>query len=275
LVDELISKGPPANVHDRFSVPLTSQVMCVLLGVPQDDIPCFREWAGDGVEGAAVPSADGMEKLMSYAEQLLAQRRAMPADDAVSALLAAGTGSGKVHAVRSVKLLAGMLAFGWQTPASMIESGIALLLVHPAQRQLLREQPTLMPRAVDEILRLSRAPLAIEGGIHRQARADVTVGGVAIRKGDMILLDLMEANRDSDVFPDPERFDIRRDPNPHLAFGYAFYMCNFARLARSEIGIGLAALLDGLPGLRLAAQTDMSAPDSIWKESTEKLTVVW
>jgi cytochrome P450 len=274
LVDELISEGPPADLHHRYSVPLTSQVMCALLSVPPDDIARFREWAEDGQAGPdAALSADGMAGLMSYAEHLIAHRRGKPADDTISALLRAGAGSEKVHETRTAGLLAGMLAFGWQTPASIIDSGVLLLLAHPGQRRLLQGDPALITGAANEVLRLSRPPLAVEGGVHRHAHADVEVDGVTIQTGDMILLDLMEANRDSQVFPDPERFEIRRDPNPHLSFGYAFYMCNFARLARSEIGIGLATLLGGIPGLQLAEQGHM--PVSPWKEGPGKVTVIW
>lgn len=269
LVADLISEGPPANVHDRYSVPLTSQVMCALLGAPTDDIVRFREWAGDGKDqGSPVPPDDGMGHLMSYAECLVAQRREEPADDAISALLRAAPGSAKAHEGRVIRLLAGMLAFGWQTPASIIDSGVLLFLANPEQRQLLQADPALVTQAADEVLRLSRPPLAVEGGVHRHAHADVEVGGVMIRTGDMVLIDLVEANLDSEVFPDPERFEIRRDPNPHLSFGYAFYMCNFARLARTEIGIGLATILNGIPGLQLQSA-------SPWKESMDKLTVVW
>jgi cytochrome P450 len=277
LVDDLVREGPPADVHDKYSVPLTAQVMCSLLGVPTADIARFREWAGDGQDGdGRAPSGDGMAQLMAYAEGLVAQRRGTHADDAVSALLGAASGSMRAHEGRVIRLLAGMLAFGWQTPASMIDSGVLLLLAHPAQRQLLQANPALVTRAADEVLRLSRPPLAVEGGVHRQAHADVDVGGVTIRTGDLVILDLMEANRDSQVFPDPERFEIRRDPNPHLAFGYAFYMCNFSRLARTEIGIGLTTILDGIPGLQPPDQAhNWSASDPSRKESLGKLALVW
>jgi cytochrome P450 len=276
-VDDLVGAGPPADVHDGYSVPLTSEVICTLLGVPTADVSRFREWAGEGRNGSTPgPSADGMARLTGYAQDLVARRRGAHADDAVSALLAAAPGSTKVHEGRVIRLLAGMLAFGWQTPASMIDSGVQLMLAHPAQRQLLRENPALLTRAVDEVLRLSPPPLAVEGGVHRHAHADVDVGGVTIRTGDLVLLDLMAANRDSGVFPDPERFEIRRDPNPHLSFGYAFYACNFSRLARTEIGIGLTTILDGIPGLQLPDQADNSPPpDSVRRQSTGKLAVVW
>jgi cytochrome P450 len=274
LLDEMISAGPPADVHEIYSTSLTAQVMCELLSVPPGDISLFREWAQEGDDNTPMP--DGMGKLMSYAEQLMAERGDEPAEDAVSALLMARAGSEKAHALRSAKLLAGMLAFGWQTPAAMIDSGVELLLANPAQRQLLDEQPALISRAVEEVLRLTRAPLAVEGGVHRRAYTDVEVGDVTVRAGDKVLLDIVAANRDSEVFPDPERFDIRRDPNPQLTFGYAYYMCNFARLARSEIGIGLATLFGGIQGLRLEAQPDLPAAGTAGQGRQEdQLTVAW
>lgn len=276
-VADLISEGPPADVHDRYSAPLTAQVMCALLGVPTADIAHFREWAGDAQDrDNSGPSADGMGHLTSYAERLVAQRRREPAEDTISDLLRAAPGSAKAHEGRVVKLLAGMLGFGWQTPASIIDSGVLLFLANPEQRQLLQADPALVTQAADEVLRLSRPPLAVEGGVHRHAHADVELGGVTIRTGDMVLIDLMEANRDSQVFPDPEHFEIRRDPNPHLSFGYAFYMCNFARLARTEIGTGLATILSGIPGLQLQHQASTRLWQvTPWKESVDRLTVAW
>jgi len=193
LLDEMISAGPPADVHEIYSTSLTAQVMCELLSVPPGDISLFREWAQEGDDNTPMP--DGMGKLMSYAEQLMAERGDEPAEDAVSALLMARAGSEKAHALRSAKLLAGMLAFGWQTPAAMIDSGVELLLANPAQRQLLDEQPALISRAVEEVLRLTRAPLAVEGGVHRRAYTDVEVGDVTVRAGDKVLLDIVAATR--------------------------------------------------------------------------------
>jgi len=277
LTRDLMRAGPPADLHDGYSVPLAARVICALLDVPVADIGCFRQWAGDGQDGVRPgPPPEGMSQFVAYAEALVADRRPGRADDPVSLLLGLPAGSTKAQEGRVVRLLAGMLAFGWQTPASMLDAGALLLFAHPAQRQLLRQRPALSGLATEEILRLARPPNAVDGGVHRQAHADVSIGEVTIGAGDMVLLDLVEANRDRQVFAEPECFDITRDPNPHLSFGHAFYMCNFARLARTEIGIGLANIFTGIPGLRAVDQAALEAPGATpWLTNPGKVLVTW
>jgi cytochrome P450 len=243
----------PADVNGEYSTPLASQVMCAVLGVPTDDIARFREWTEEGAQATDLErSLGGIQLLMSYARSLVAQRRGVGGDDVISVLLAAGTEKAGIHEGRVVKLVAGMLAFGRETPASVIDWGVLLLLTNPEQRRLLQSEPSLVPRAVEEVLRLFKPPAATDKGLLRYAHEDIEVSGTTLAAGDMVLLDLMAANRDSEVFPDPGQFIVNRQPNPHLTFGYGFYMCNFTRLARAEIGIALSTLFEQFPALELA-----------------------
>jgi Cytochrome P450 len=276
MADELASRPTPADLNETYSTPLTSQTMCTLLGVPTEDIERFQSWTEEGAQATdAARSANGMNLLLTYAARLVNQRRNNPGNDRVSVLVGAGNGA-RSHEGRVVKLLAGMLAFGRETPASVIDWGTLLLLTNPDQRDLLRRDPALVPTAVEEILRLFKPHAATDKGLQRYAHTDIEVDGVTIRAGDMVLLDVMTANRDPDLFPEPERFNITRDPNPHLTFGYGFYMCNFTKLGRAEIAIGLGTLFERFPKLDLAEQPDqLQVKEHLRTGGLARLLVTW
>jgi pentalenolactone synthase len=277
VAGQLALRPTPADLNDAYSTPLASQVMCTVLGVPTSDIERFREWTEEGAQATDLErSLGGIRLLMSYARDLVTQRRGRDGNDIISVLLAAGTGPPGIHEGRVVKLVAGMLAFGRETPASVIDSGALLLLTHPEQRRLLQDEPSLMPRAVEEILRHFKPPAATDKGLLRYAHEDLEASGNAIRAGDMVLLDLMAANHDRDVFPEPGRFIVDREPNPHLTFGHGFYMCNFTRLARAEIGIALGTLLEQFPDLDLAAPpSQLQLKSHLRTGGLERLPVTW
>lgn len=277
LAGELSTRPVPADLNDGYSTPLASQVMCTVLGVPVGDIARFREWTEEGAQATDIErSLGGIRLLMSYAHGLVAQRRGQAGDDVISVLLAAGTEKPGIHEGRVVKLVAGMLAFGRETPASVIDWGVLLLLTNPEQRRLLQAEPSLAPQAVEEVLRLFKPPAATDQGLLRYAHDDIDVNGTAIGAGDMVLLDLMAANHDSDVFPDPEQFVINREPNPHLTFGHGFYMCNFTRLARTEIGIALTTLFGQFPALELAEPaSQLQLKHHLRTRGLECLPVTW
>jgi cytochrome P450 len=277
VADDLASKPPPADLNDAYSTPLASQVMCALLGVPTDDIARFRGWTEEGAQVTDLDrSMSGMKLLMAYAANLVSRRRADPGDDAVSVLVTAGVDGSKIHQGRVVKLLAGMLAFGRETPASVIDWGALLLLTNSDQRELLQQDRSLVPSAVEEILRLFKPHAATDQGLLRYAHTDIEAGEVTIRLGDMVLLDVMTANRDGAVFSDPDCFDITREPNPHLTFGYGSYMCNFTKLGRAEIGIGLSTLFEHFPTLELAQRPDqLQTKDHLRTGGLARLPVAW
>jgi pentalenolactone synthase len=277
VADELAGMTPPIDLSEAYSTPLTSLVMCELLGVPAEDIADFRDWTEEGAQATDIErSMGGIRHLMSYAHGLVRESRKKGGDDVTSVLLAAGQEKPKVHEARVVKLLAGMLAFGRETPASVINWGTMLLLTNPDQRQLLRGNPQLLPQVVEEVLRLFKPPAATDHGLLRYANDDIAVGNVTVRAGDMVLLDAMAANHDGDVFEDPESFIITRDSNPHLTFGHGFYMCNFTKLARAEIGIALGTLFENFPALELAASADdLQLNEELRTGGLASLPVAW
>jgi pentalenolactone synthase len=277
LAGELTRRNRPADLGDNYSTPLSSRVICILLGVPEGDVERFREWTFEGAQETDMKRAmAGIRHLMGYVGELIEERRRHPGDDVISHLFAARTDESRLYEGKMAKLLAGMLAFGRETPASSLDWGVMLLLTHPDQRELLRERPELVPNAVEEILRLFTPPAATREGLVRYAHVDLEVAGVRFRTGDLVLLDLVAANHDSEVFPDPERFDITRWPNPHLAFGHGFYMCNFTRLARAELEVGIGTLFTTVPTLRLAEPPDrLELKEGLRTGGLARLPVSW
>jgi cytochrome P450 len=252
LLDRLEEMPRPVDLTANYSIPLCARVVCDLMGVPAEDIPKFRRWAHEKDVPDIRRALLGLKELMTYVQDLVDQRREHPGDDIVSVLLANEAEDDPFHEGRITTLVAWLLGLGWQVAASAIDYGVLMLMTHPDQLARLRATPELLPRAVEEVLRMFKATSAAIGGLDRYAHADIEIDGVTIRRGDMVLLEVPAANRDAEVFPDPERFDIGRAPNPHLTFGHGFYFCNFNKVARGEVQIGLGALIERFPGLRLA-----------------------
>jgi cytochrome P450 len=275
LLGQLAVQDPPVNLTEEFSVPLCARVVCDLLNVPGEDIALFRQWADDKEDPDIRRSTQGLRQLVSYVKELIRQRQAEPGDDVVSALLAAQADDDEFHEGRISTLVAWILGLGWQVAASAIDYGALLLMTHPGQRRLLAADPSCTAGAVEEVLRHFNATSAAIGGLDRYADADIEIDGVTIRTGDMVLLDVPAANRDPEVFPNPDDFDIRRSPNPHLTFGHGFYYCNFNRVARNEVQVALAALFERLPTLRLAVDPAELEFKEHPQSGVVKLPVAW
>jgi cytochrome P450 len=249
LLDRLATLDRPVDLHQELAFPLPVMVICELLGVPYADREKFRTWSAainrvDDREG----SGTALGELMEYMVALIEDKRQAPAEDVISDLVAAAADWGQIS------LLAAMLLFaGHETTVARIDFGTLLLLLNPAEREAVRTDPTLMPGAVEEILRV----VTTGGGlITRYTRTDLDVSGVRIPAGDAVLLTPAVANRDPDVFTDPGRFDITRQPNPHLAFGNGRHFCLGAGLARMELEVVFTTLLHRFPTLRLAVPLD-------------------
>lgn len=255
LVDELLDKlavrGAPADLHEAVSFPLPALVICELLGVPYADREDFRRWsdeAGDMTDQAR--SFAGLASLWQYMNGLVAAKLDDPGDDVLSALVAAHRADPDGFSLDQVAQLGAALLFaGHETTVTAIDAGVVQLATHPEQRDALRRDPSLVPAAVEEILRIS-LPSSDEVladsdrayGLARWANADLDVDGVTIPAGDLVLLGLWQANHDARLVGDRPSFDIARHPNPHLTFGYGPYFCLGAPLARLELQVLLATL---------------------------------
>jgi cytochrome P450 len=274
LLDEMVAGGPPADLSDRFSKPLCAKVICGLVAVPDSDVASLRRWADDKEARDYSKVAPALRQLNAYVKDLIARRQAEPGDDVVSILLSAEPPDA-VHVGRSANVLAWILGLGWQVPAGAIDYGVLLLATHPDQMALLREDPSLVKGAVEEILRHYDPTPPQIGGSDRYAEVDFEYAGAQIRKGDLVVLDVVAANHDPEVFPDPDRFDVRRPKNAHVSFGLGHYYCNFHQVARQEMTVALEAILRRLPTIRLAQRPESVEFQRFPTNAPAALPVAW
>jgi cytochrome P450 len=249
LTDELEEAGPPADLLARLAAPLPVLVICELLGVPYQDRDDFRAWSRNAVQLSDDARAQaGLAKLVPYMSGQIRHKRREPEEDVLTDL-ARAPADGEITDDRAVWYAMALLLAGSEAPLTRIGFGALFLLMHPDQWDALRSDPGLAPSAVEEILRVAHSDLGVTP---RWASADIEVGGMTIRAGDLVLLGIGPASYDPAFCPDPGRFDIRRQPNPHVAFGHGTHFCVGANLARLELEIVFTTLARRLPGLRLA-----------------------
>jgi cytochrome P450 len=258
LLDEAQRRGS-MDLIEEFAYPLPVRVICEMLGVPVKDHERFKQWGLDIARGldaimlppdsdVAVRSIAGRRALSNYFRELIAERRAAPRDDMLSALIAAEEAGDKLNEDELLATCILLLVAGHETTVNLIGNGTLALLRHPAELRKLRENPGLITTAVEELLRF-------DGPVQRTARIpseDITIGGVTIGKGEMVMPFLGAADRDPAQFPDPDRLDITRADNRHIAFGMGIHFCLGAPLARMEGQIAINTLLARLPRLALA-----------------------
>jgi len=241
-----------------YALPLPTTIIAEMLGVPAKDRHRFHRWSNAIMSAAsstwglvkAVPNALA---LMRYIRKIIQVRRADPGDDLVSALTQAEEAGDRLSEAELSSMILLLLVAGHETTVNLIGNGTLALLEHPDQLQKLRDDPALVKPAVEELLRYASP---VEMATERYAREDVTVAGVTIPRGEMVLAVIASANRDERQFPHPNSLDITREPNKHLAFGLGTHFCLGAPLARLEGQIAISTLLRRAPELRLAASPD-------------------
>jgi pentalenolactone synthase len=254
LLDRLAEQERPVDLHEALSFPLPVLVICEVLGVPYADRDRFRRLS----EQVAMlhdreAAKTGMKGLGAYMVELIAEKRREPSEDVISDLLAAqeewGFGDDYIAGIGAILLFG-----GHETTVAQIDYGTLLLLANPGQFAALRADPSLAGKAVEEILRV--ATPGGSGAVLRYAGADIDIAGGYIRRGDAVLLAFPAANRDPDVFPEPDAFDISRSANAHLTFGHGARYCIGAGLARVELQAVFGALPRRFPTLKLAVPMD-------------------
>jgi cytochrome P450 len=253
LLDEMEAAGGVTDLLGAYACPLPGAVLCELLGVPESD----RGRISATVAAYDKPGdADRVTReLAAYLTELIAAKRAAPGDDLLSALALVrddvsedGSGDGLTDTeARSLAFQIIMGGFG--TTVNLIGNGTLALLTHPEELARLRADPSLLPAAVEELLRFTNP---LNHATDRFTTQDMTVGGVVIPAGEWVFMATSSANRDPGRFPDPDRLDLSRDTSGHLAFGHGIHYCLGASLARVEAEVALGALLARFPGLSLA-----------------------
>ncbi|WP_433184791.1 cytochrome P450 family protein [Actinoallomurus sp. CA-150999] len=253
LLDAVIPAGR-ADLIEDFALPLPVTVISELLGVPLTDRDRFQAWTNvllasrpDRSAMAATERAWG--QMWSYLEGLLAAKRADPADDLLGALITARDQDERLDEGELVAMAFLLLVAGYVTTVNLIGNGIAALLTHPGQLKLLRDDPGLLPGAVEEFLRYDGP---VNPGILRVAAKDLEIGGVAVPRGATVIIATAVADRDPAEFPEADRLDVARAGNAHLAFGHGMHYCLGAPLARLEGRIAIGTVLRRLDDLALA-----------------------
>lgn len=252
---EGVAKRGGGDFVAGFAFPLPAIVIAELLGVP----PADREFFGRSSQavtalvfresrgGRYERSQRGLEELLRYLKELVAARRAEPRDDLLSRLVGVETGGDLLSPDELVATCMMLLIAGHETTASLLASAVWLLERHPTEREKLGATPESAASAVEELLRFEGPAKAVG----RVLRGEVSLRGKRLRPGDRALLVLAAADRDPEVFPEPDRLNLARQPNPHLAFGFGSHFCIGAHLARLETRVALPALYARFPGLRV------------------------
>lgn len=251
------------DLHENFSLPFAFKVIYELLGIPFKDYHFLSNNVAVRASGSSTArdAAAAQQELTQYMENLVMEKEKNPGKDLISEVIKTQLKEGKITREQLVAHAFLHLVAGNATVASMINLGVITLLQHPDQLQAAKSDPSLWPSAVAEICRLHTASAY---ALRRVALQDVHLGGQTIRAGEGIIALNQSANRDEEFFPNPDKFDIRRKPNPHVAYGYGTHRCIGEYLSNVQLEIALSGLFDQLPQLRLAvpeSETQYSPPD--------------
>ncbi|MFI9009728.1 cytochrome P450 [Actinosynnema sp. NPDC053489] len=262
LLDEAGEKGE-VDLVDALAFPLPITVICEMLDVPLDRRDEFRVWSNVLVSGGnRTPGAlqDAGAKMAAYLQELVAHKRANPGDDFFSALVHADEDGDRLAPMELIAMAFLLLVAGHETTVNLIANGVHHLLRNPDQLEKLRADRSLLPGAVEEVLRFESP---VNQATFRYTNEDVELGDVVIPKDSVVVVSLAAGNRDGSRFPDPDRFDVTRQAAGHLAFGHGIHYCLGAPLARMEGEIAIGSLLDRFD-VEPAAD-----PDSLrWRDGT-------
>ncbi|MGO9456125.1 MAG: cytochrome P450 [Acidimicrobiales bacterium] len=252
LIDRL-EPGEAVDIVPALSVPFPLRVICGLLGVDSDEWPRFYEWSEAAIPGATDWPAEKKDALLAemfgYLVAVATERRSAPRGDVVSALATAAPGGDHLSDAELAMFLVQLLVAGNETTRNLLSGGLTALAERPGEWAHLRHDRSLVPRAVEELLRWTTPVISFL----RTATRDTELGGQPIAAGEPVLLVYASANRDEAAFgPTAGRLDVGRDPNPHVSFGFGPHFCLGAALARLEARVVLEGLLDRFGALEPA-----------------------
>jgi cytochrome P450 len=261
MLDAIEGKEEVDLVAD-YAQPLPINIICDVLGIPFEDREMFARWAiqlvGAGQPAEVVEAAS--RSVYEYGKQVIAEKREHPGDDMMSAL-ARGTDEDRLSDTELTAMIFLFTVAGHITSQHTLSNGVLSLLQHPSELDKLRADPSLIPPAIDELMRYD-GPVGV--ATFRFTAEEVTVGDVVIPPDQIVALSMLSAHRDETKFPDPDRLDVTRRPNGVLAFGHGHHFCIGQPLAKIQTEVGLTRLLARFPHLRLTAD-----PASLrWESST-------
>lgn len=288
LLDQVRPRGNMDIIAD-LAYPLPTTVIAEMLGLPSTDRPRFKLWA-DALFSRQLSDEEmfnstedldkrpgfqranqAMEEMDAYFAQMLVERRRQPCADMISELLAAEVEGEHLSQEEILSFCTLLLLAGHVTTTNLLGQAMLCLDAHPAAMQQLRTHPELAASAIEEILRYASPVWRLS----RVTSQPVDLGGITIPENALIFAWLASANRDETQFPDPERFDITRTPNRHIAFGHGIHFCVGAPLARMEASVALPMMLEQLPDLRIARDKPLALLNSRFLFGVEKLPVTF
>ncbi|KFN01767.1 cytochrome P450 [Bacillus clarus] len=252
LLDNVQQKGSLNLVND-YAFPLPINVISEMLGIPKEDQEKFRIWSHAVIDSPETPeeikaTEMKLSEFITYLQYLVDVKRKESKDDLVSALIQAESEGHKLSARELYSMIMLLIVAGHETTVNLIANTVLALLEHPDQLQLLKEKPNLIDSAIEEGLRYYSP---VEVTTARWAAEPFEIHDQKIQKGDMVIISLASANRDENVFENPEEFNITRENNRHIAFGHGSHFCLGAPLARLEAKIAISTLLKRMPTLQI------------------------
>lgn len=255
LLDEMIKKPGPVDLVEEFSLPAPAKVICEMLGVPYNDAGFLKNFSkvltnrSTGVEEVK----EALDTLFSYVDRKITEETKSPTSGLLTELVQAMKETGAITHDELVGTVVVLLVDGYETTANMITLGAVTLFQHPDQLEALRGDLSLVPGAVEELLRyLSISDI----GVARVTDEDVELGGVTIPAGEGVMTLVAAANHDEAAFENAHELDIKRKPKPHLTFGHGIHQCLGKNLVSVELEVVFGTLFRRVPTLQLAIPVD-------------------
>lgn len=280
LLDKVAMDGT-FDLAAAFSVPLPLMVIAEMIGIPAEDWTRFKRWSdvilmlsytAFNSDAMAAVNADYFAvtaEMKAYLPELMAQRRAVPRDDLLTRLVEAEMDGERLSEDEILAFVQLLLTAGNETTANLLNNAILCFLESPDQLAQVRTAPELLPAAIEEVLRY-RSPLQF---MYRAIKCEVEMHGQRIPAGKMVLAVIGSANRDPLQFANPDQFDIRRNPNPHIAFGHGIHFCLGAALSRLEARVALTELLTRFERFELASDQPWSPRQALHVHGPNRLLI--
>lgn len=271
-----------SDLITHVAYPLPASIIATMMGAPPEDRDAFGPWADElalvafGAGGEArderhARALAGVQEMFAYLQGLVDVIRETPGDDMISALAAPVEDGDSLTDTELLSMCALLLFAGHETTTNSTANGVLALLEHPEQMAMLREDPELLPKAVEELVRYD-GPIKV---LQRHCITDHERGGKEISAGDRVFIALAGANRDPSRFEDPDTLDITRYPNRHTGFGRGIHACVGAQLARLEMRLNLEGIIERLPGLRVADGAELTYHPSVASRALHELPVAF
>jgi cytochrome P450 len=279
LIDAMVAKGEPADLLADIAWDLPTVTIFTLIGVPMDKIEQVKEWAGsratltwgDLTDEEQLPHAHNLVAYWDYCQQLVADAKRTPGDNLVTDLVNFQAAGDEISDHEIASFLYSLLFAGHETTTTLISNTLRELLANDVYTTV-TDDPSLIPGAIDEVLRVSGSIVAWR----RHAEKDGVIDGVAIPQGSKVLLLMGSANRDPEMFPDPDLFDITRaNARNHLSFGFGIHYCIGNLLGKLQTKIAVEEITKKLPGLKLKPGADIQFGDNLSFRVPTAVPAIW